>query len=139
MDLMNRVFASYQDQFVVVFIDEIMIYYKTKEEHAENLRIVLQTLRQEKLYAKLSKCFFISFLRHIISGDGISVDPARVEDVRDWPISKSVTKIRSFLGLAGYYHRFVQNYSRIAEPLTKLTRKEIKYQWTEDASYHSRN
>ena len=100
------------------------------------MRIVLQTLRQEKLYTKLSKCSFwldhVSFLGHIISGDGISVDPARVEDVRDWPISKSVTKIRCFLGLAGYYRRFVQNFSRIAEPLTKLTRKEVKYQQTEE-------
>ena len=138
MDLMNRVFDPYLSQFVMIFIDDILIYSKTKEEHAEHLRIVLQTLRQEKLYAKLSKCSFwldhVSFLGHIISRDGISVDPAKIEAVRDWLIPKSVTEVRSFLGLAGYCCRFVQNFSRIAEPLTKLTRKEMKYRGTEDAS-----
>ena len=94
MDLMNRVFTPYLNQFVVLFIDDILIYSKTKEKQAERLRILLQTLRQEKLYANLNKCSFwlnnVSFLRHIIFGDGISVDPARVEPVRDWPIPKSV-------------------------------------------------
>ena len=112
---MNRVFAPYLDQFVMVFIDDILIYSKTKEEHVEHLRIVLQTLRQEKLYAKLSKCFFwldhVSFLGHIISEDGISVDPAKVEAVRDWPIPKSVMKVRSFPGLAGNYRWFVHKIS----------------------------
>jgi len=136
MDLMNRVFAHYLDQFVVVFIDDILIYFKTKEEHAEHLRIILQTLRQEKLYAKLSKMTFLarpfSFLGHIISGDGISVDSAKVEAVRDWPIPKSIKEVRSFFGLAGYYRRFVQNFSRVSELLTKLTKKEVKYWWNEE-------
>ena len=107
IDLMNHIFTPYLDQFVMVFIDDILIYSKTKEEHAEYLRIVLQTLRQKKLYAKLSKCYLwldhVSFLGHIISEDGISMDPAKVEAVRDWPIPKSISEVRSFLGLAGYY------------------------------------
>ena len=131
MDLMNRVFSSFLDKFVVIFIDDILIYSKDEEEHAEHLRIVLQTLRREKLYAKLSKCEFwlksVAFLGHIVSGEGITVDPSKVQAVKDWPVPKSATEIRSFLGLAGYYRRFVQDFSRIAGPLTKLTQKGIKY------------
>ena len=119
MDLLNHYFTPYLDQFVMVFIHDILIYSKTKEEYTEHLRIVLQILRQEKLYAKLSKCSFwldhVSFLGHIISWDGISVDPSIVEAVKDWPTPKSITEARSFLGLAGYYRRFVQNFSRIVE------------------------
>ncbi|KAJ6797354.1 uncharacterized protein M6B38_216750 [Iris pallida] len=135
MDLMNRVFYQYLDKFVIVFIDDILIYSKSEEEHEKHLRIVLQTLREEQLYAKLSKCEFwldqIPFLGHIVSGEGISVDPKKVEAVKSWPTPKSVAEIRSFLGLAGYYRRFVENFSRIAEPLTRLTRKEEKFNWTE--------
>ncbi|KAJ6839083.1 uncharacterized protein M6B38_316420 [Iris pallida] len=135
MDLMNRVFYQYLDKFVIVFIDDILVYSKSEEEHERHLRIVLQTLREEQLYAKLSKCEFwldqIPFLGHIVSGEGISVDPKKVEAVKSWPTPKSVAEIRSFLGLAGYYRRFVENFSRIAEPLTRLTRKEEKFNWTE--------
>ncbi|KAJ6834065.1 uncharacterized protein M6B38_336600 [Iris pallida] len=135
MDLMNRVFYQYLDKFVIVFIDNILIYSKNKEEHEKHLRIVLQTLREEQLYAKLSKCEFwldqIPFLGHIISGEGISVYPKKVKAVKSWPTPKSVAEIRSFLGLAGYYRRFVEFFSRIAEPLTRLTRKEEKFNWTE--------
>ncbi|KAJ6812125.1 uncharacterized protein M6B38_151905 [Iris pallida] len=135
MDLMNRVFYQYLDKFVIVFIDDILIYSKNEEEHEKHLRIVLQTLREEQLYAKLSKCKFwldqIPFLGHIISEEGISVDSKKVEAVKSWPTPKTVAEIRSFLGLAGYYRRFVENFSRIAEPLTRLTRKEEKFNWTE--------
>ncbi|KAJ6798227.1 uncharacterized protein M6B38_214075 [Iris pallida] len=135
MDLMNRIFYQYLDKFVIVFIDDILVYSKSEEEHEKHLRIVLQTLREEQLYAKLSKCEFwldqIPFLGHIVSGEGISVDPKKVEAVKSWPTPKSVAEIRSFLGLAGYYRRFVENFSRIAEPLTRLTRKEEKFNWTE--------
>ena len=104
MDLMNRVFQDYLDQFVIVFIDDILIYSQSQEEHVEHLRIALQTLRKKKLYAKLSKCEFwldsVVFLGHVISGDGIQVDPKKVETVVNWQRPTNVTKIRSFLGQA---------------------------------------
>ena len=134
MDLMNRVFKKYIDQFVIVFIDDILIYSRTPEEHVKHLEVVLQVLREKKLYAKLNKCEFwlqeISFLGHIISKDGISVDPAKVEAIVEWPRPKTIQEIRSFLGLAGYYRRFVGGFSRIAVPLTTLTRKGEEFIWT---------
>ena len=127
MDLMNRIFRPYLDQFVIVFIDDILIYSGSGEEHAEHLRIILQTLREHRLYAKLSKCPFwldsVAFLGHIVSAEGISVDPQKVEAILNWKPPTSVTEIRSFLGLAGYYRKFVEGFSKIATPLTRLTRK----------------
>ena len=99
---------------------------------------MLQTLQQEQLHAKRSKCEFwldsIAFLGHIVSAEGISVDPSKIQAVRDWPIPRTVTEIKSFLGLAGYYRRFVQDFSRIAAPLTRLTRKGERYIWTEECT-----
>ena len=107
MDLMNRVFRPYLDRFMIVFIDDILVYSKTWEEHAQHLRIILQTLREHQLYAKKEKCDFwlteVKFLGHVISGQGISVDPSKVETVLQWERPKNVAEIRSFLGLAGYY------------------------------------
>jgi len=127
MEYMNRIFNTYLDRFVVVFIDDILIYSKFEEEHVENLRIVLQVLKEKKLYAKLSKCESwleeVSFLGHIISGSGIVVDPSKVEAVSQWDTPKSVKKVRSFLGLAGYYRRFIEGFSKIALSLTQLTCK----------------
>ena len=134
MDLMNRIFRPYLDQFVIVFIDDILIYSGSGEEHAEHLRIILQTLREHRLYAKLSKCLFwldsVAFLGHIVSAEGISVDPQKVEAILNWKPPTSVTKIRSFLGLAGYYRKFVEGFSKIATPLTRLTRKEEPFLWS---------
>ena len=134
MDLMNRVFKEYLDKFVIVFIDDILIYSRSQEEHMQHLRMVMETLRQRQLYAKFTKCEFwlekVHFLGHVVSKEGISVDPAKVEAVSSWPRPKNVTEIRSFLGLAGYYRRFVEGFSKIAAPLTALTRKGRNYEWT---------
>ena len=135
MDLMNRVFKPYPDRFVIVFIDDILIYSKSREEHEEHLRIVLQVLRRNRLYAKASKCEFwlqqIDFLGHTICRDGIKVDSRKAEAVVNWPRPTNVAEIRSFLGLAGYYRRFIQDFSKIATPLTQLTRKQKQFVWTD--------
>ena len=133
MDLMHRVFQPYLDQFVVVFVDDILIYSQSQLEHEYHLRIVLQLLRDHQLYAKFSKCEFwlteVRFLGHMVSASGMSVDLEKVEAVMSWERPKSVFEIRSFLGLAGYYRRFIEYFSRIAAPMTRLTRKEVKFDW----------
>ena len=133
MNLMNRVFQPYVDQFVAVFIDDILVYSKDAQEHEQHLKIVLQTLREKKLYAKLSKCGFwlkeVSFLGHIVSAEGIRVGPTKIEVVVNWNPPQNVTKVRSFFSLAGYYRRFVRGFSVIASSLTKLLRKGINFEW----------
>ena len=135
MDLMNTVFKNFLDQFVIVFIDDILVYSRSREEHEEHLRIVLQTLRKNRLYAKFKKCEFwleqVAFLGHVITKKGISVDPGKIEAVSDWPRPTNVHEVRSFLGLAGYYRRFVEGFSKIASSLTMLTRKNVKFQWSD--------
>jgi hypothetical protein len=125
MEYINRIFHAFLDRFVVVFIDDILIYSKSEEEHAEHLKIVLQVLKEKKLYAKLSKCEFwlkeVNFLGHVNSGKGIAADPSKVDAVSQWETPKSVKKIRSFFGLAGYYRRFIERFSKLALPLTQLT------------------
>ncbi|GKC23947.1 putative reverse transcriptase domain-containing protein [Tanacetum coccineum] len=129
MDLMNRVCRPYLDKFVIVFIDDILIYSKTQEEHVEHLRLVLELLKKEKLYAKFSKCEFwlreVQFLGHVINGNGIHVDPSKIEAVKNWKAPRTPTEVRSFLGLAGYYRRFIENFSKIAKSLTILTQKSL--------------
>ena len=136
MDYMNRIFRPYLDKFVVVFIDDILIYSRSPQEHETHLHLVLQTLREKKLYAKLSKCEFwlseVKFLGHVVSKDGISVDPHKVEAVLGWEKPKTVMEVRSFLGLAGYYRRFIQGFSQLALPLTRLTRKNQPFVWDVD-------
>ncbi|GJS58849.1 putative reverse transcriptase domain-containing protein [Tanacetum coccineum] len=136
MDLMNRVFHEYLDRFVIVLIDEILVYSKTREEHKDHLCIVLEILRQKKLYAKFSKCDFwlgkVVFLGHIVSTDGITMDPAKVEAITKWPRLTTVTEVKSFLRLAGYYRRFVEGFSLLALPLTKLMRKGEKFVWNKE-------
>ena len=133
MDLMNRVFHNYLDRFVIVFIDDILVYSRSDEEHVQHLRVVLQTLREQQLYAKFTKCEFwlreIGFLGHIVSAEGIFVDPQKVEAILRWEQPQTITEIRSFLGLAGYYRRFVEGFSKIAAPLSRLTRKDVKFCW----------
>ncbi|GKA13255.1 putative nucleotidyltransferase, ribonuclease H [Tanacetum coccineum] len=136
MDLMNRVCKPYLDKFVIVFIDDILIYSKTKGEHSEHLKIILDLLRKEKLYAKFSKCDFwlesVQFLGHVINREGVHVDPAKIEAVKNWPVPKSPTEVRQFMGLAGYYRRFIEGFSLIAKPLTKLTQKNKRFEWGAD-------
>jgi hypothetical protein len=123
MHLMNKVFMEYLDKFIVVFIDNILLYSKNEEEHTEHLHMVLQKLREHQLYMKLSKCEFwlkqVSFLGHIISKGSTAVDPSKIQDVLSWEAPKSVSKIYSFLGLAGYYRRFIEGFSKISKPMTK--------------------
>ena len=125
MDLMNKVCRPYLDQFVIAFIDDILTYSRSKEELSDNLQQVLETLRSEKLYAKFSKCEFwirrVEFLGHMVSEEGIHVDPSKIKAIENWLAPKTPIEIRQFLGLAGYYCRFIQNFSRIAKPLTTLT------------------
>ncbi|KAD5802564.1 hypothetical protein E3N88_13924 [Mikania micrantha] len=133
MDLMNRVCRPYLDQFVIVFIDDILIYSKSEREHEDHLKKVLELLRKEQLYAKFSKCEFwlkeVHFLGHVINKDGIHVDPAKIEAIKNWTTPSTPTEIRSFLGLAGYYRRFISNFSKIALPLTTLTQKSQAFIW----------
>nr|GEY48819.1 putative reverse transcriptase domain-containing protein [Tanacetum cinerariifolium] len=136
MNLMNRVCRPFIDKFVIVFIDKILIYSKNKEEHEEHLRIILELLQKEKLYAKFSKCEFwldsVKFLGHMINSQCVHMDPAKVEVIKSWTALKSPTEVRQFLGLAGYYRRFIEGFSLIAKPLTKLTQKNKTYEWGEE-------
>ncbi|KAI3815254.1 hypothetical protein L1987_14916 [Smallanthus sonchifolius] len=133
MDLMKRVCRPFLDRSVIVFIDGILIYSRSEGDHACHLREVLEVLQKEKLFTKFSKCAFwlreIQFLGHVVNAEGISVDPSKIEAVKGWLSPKTPTEIKSLLGLAGYYRRFIENFSRIALPMTKLTRKDTKFAW----------
>lgn len=119
------------DLFIIVFIDDILIYSKSKEDHVDHLRIILQTLKDQELYVKFSKCEFwlsiVAFLGNIVSSGGIKVDPQKTEVVKKWPRPATLTNIRSFLGLVGYYTRFVESFSSIAALLTRLTQKKVRF------------
>jgi hypothetical protein len=134
MYLMNKVFMEYLDKFMVVFIDGILIFSKNDEEHDKHLCLVLQKLRENQLSAKLNKCEFwlkeVSFLGHIISEGGISIDPSKVKDVLSWNTPQNVSDIRSFLGLAGYYRTFIEGFSKISKPMTELLAKGNTFEWT---------
>ncbi|GJT04915.1 putative reverse transcriptase domain-containing protein [Tanacetum coccineum] len=133
MDLMNRVCKPYLYKFVIVFIDDILIYSKNKEEHEKHLKIILELLKKEQLYAKFLKCDVwlesVQFLGHMINNKGVHVDPAKVEAIRNWSAPTTPTEVRQFLGLAGYYRRFIEGFLLISKPLTKLTQKNKKYEW----------
>nr|CAE05045.2 OSJNBa0049H08.6 [Oryza sativa Japonica Group] len=134
MNLMNKIFMEYLDQFVVVFIDDILIYSKNEEEHVEHLRLIMEKLRDHQLFAKFSKCEFwldrVAFLGLVISFNGVEVDPSKVEAVLAWNPPKNVSEIRSFLGLTGYYRRFIEGFSKLARPMTELLKKEKKFHWS---------
>jgi hypothetical protein len=135
MDLMNRIFHMYLNWFVVVFIDDILVYSTNHQDHGEHLKTVLGVLREKQLFAKLKKCEFwleeVSFLGHIISKDGIAVDPNKIKVVVNWEQPTNVHEICSFLGLVGYYHRFVKGSSTLFGPLTSLTKKNPHFVWSD--------
>ena len=122
--------------FIIVFIDDILIYSRSEEEHASHLRVVLQNLKDRQLFAKFNKCEFwlqsVGFFSHIVYSEGIRVDSQKIEAAKQWPRPTSATDIRSFLGLGGYYKRFVEGFSSIASPLTKVTQKMAKFQLSDD-------
>jgi hypothetical protein len=132
--LLNSVFMPELDKFVVVFIDDILIYFKNEEEHAKHLRIILTRLREHQLYAKFSKCAFwleeIQFLGHVLTANGIAFDPSKVKDILEWKPSTIVHQVRSFLGLAGYYCRFIPDFSKIVKPITSLLKNDTKFNWS---------
>jgi len=131
MDLMNTIFRPFLDQFVMVFIDDILVYSKNARKHDKHLRMVLQTLRKKQSYAKILKYEFwlkeIAFLRNIVSAEGIKVDPSKLESILNWKPPRNVTEVRSFLGLACYYHRFMKGFSMLSSLLTKFLRKDVKF------------
>ncbi|GJV35388.1 putative reverse transcriptase domain-containing protein [Tanacetum coccineum] len=137
MDLMNRVCKPYLDRFVTVFIDDSLIYSKRRKEHEGHLKLILKLLKEEELYAKFSNCKFwlskVQFLGHVIDNEGIHVDPAKIESIKDWASPKTPTEIHQFLGLASYYRRFIEGFSQNARPMMKLTQKSIKFDWGEKA------
>ncbi|GJY36313.1 putative reverse transcriptase domain-containing protein [Tanacetum coccineum] len=135
MDLVNRVCKPYPDKFMIVFIDDILIYSKSKEEHEEHLKVILELLNKEELYVKFSKCEFwlskVQFLSYVINIEGIHIDPAKIDLIKDWASPNTPTENRKFLGLAGYYRRFIKGFSKIAKPMTKFTQKSVKFDWGE--------
>ncbi|GKB46348.1 putative reverse transcriptase domain-containing protein [Tanacetum coccineum] len=135
IDLMNRVCKPYLDKSVIIFIDDILIYSEREEEHAEHLKLILELLKKKELYAKFSKCDFwlskVQFLGHVIDSEGIHVDPTKIESIKDWGSLKTPTEIHQYLGLAGYYRLFIEGFSKISKPMTKLTQKNMKFDWSE--------
>jgi hypothetical protein len=135
MDLMNNVFMDYLDKFEVVFIDDILIYSQSEEEHVNHLKMVLQRLREHQLYEKLSKCEFwineVLFLGHIINKEGLIVDPKKVADILNWKAPTDARGIKSFIGMVGYYQRFIEGFSKIAKPMTALLDNKVEFKWTQ--------
>nr|GEX65980.1 putative reverse transcriptase domain-containing protein [Tanacetum cinerariifolium] len=133
MDLMNRVCKSYLDKFMVVFVDNILIYSMSKQEHEEHLKLISELLKKEQLYDKFSKCEIwvpkVQFLGHVVDIQGIHMDPTKIESIKDWASPKTATEIRQILGLVGYYQRFIEVFSKIAKSMTMLTQKKVKFDW----------
>ena len=131
---MNNIFSQYFDKFVLVLIDDILVYSKTEEEHEEKLRIVLQTLRKHKFYAKFDKCDLyqnkIQYLGHVISEEVIAVDPEKIRAIMEWPIPNDVEDIRSFMQIIKYYRRIIKGFSKTAYPITSLQKKGTKFSWS---------
>jgi hypothetical protein len=135
MNMINKVFMDELDKCVIIFIDDILVFSKIAEEHEEHLSIVLEKLRQQQLYAKFSKCQFwmeeVAFIGYVLLAKGVVIDPSKIEAVSKWQSPKSMTEIRSFLGLAGYYRRFIDNFSKIAKPMTELFKSNMSHVWSD--------
>ena len=134
--LMKSIFKPFHKEVVLVFFDDILIYSKSWEDHLQHVDKVLQLLKEKQLYAKLSKCFFgveVEYLGHIVSHEGVKVDPNKIKAMMDWPIPKTLKNLRGFFGLIGYYHKFFRHYGRITSPLTTLTKKDA-FSWTPEAT-----
>lgn len=131
--IMNEIFRPYLRKFVLVFFDDILIYSKTREEHVEHVKVVLQLLKDHRLYVNRKKCEFgkskVAYLGHVISKAGVAMDQSKIHAMLEWPLPKSVKELRGFLGLTGYYRKFIQSYAKIAEPLTDQLKKD-NYMWT---------
>uniref|UniRef100_A0A2N9HNA1 Uncharacterized protein n=1 Tax=Fagus sylvatica TaxID=28930 RepID=A0A2N9HNA1_FAGSY len=133
MRLMNHALRAFLGRFVVVYFDDILVYSKSLDQHIDHLHCVLAVLRKEKLYANLKKCSFcldkVVFLGYVVSGKGIAVDEEKVKAIKEWPTPKSITEVRSFHGLAGFYRRFVKDFSTLAAPLTEIVKKSVGFKW----------
>ena len=136
MSLMNGIFKPYLDLFVIVFIDDILIYSKSRKEHEEHLRIVLELLREKRLYAKFSKCEFlldsVSFLAHVVFKNGVRIDPSKIVVVKNWVRPTNVTDVRIFVGLDSYYRRFVKGFTSVTSQLTNLTNQSVPFVWSDE-------
>jgi hypothetical protein len=133
--LMNTVLAQFLRKFALVFFDDILIYSKSLSDHIIHLEAVLEVLRQNQLYAKLSKCTFgqdkIEYLGHVISSEGVATDPSKIEIIKQWPSPSNPTQLRAFLGMTGYYRRFIQGYGIICKPLFKSLKKD-GFSWNDE-------
>ena len=138
MCFMNNVLRLYLDKFVIVFIDDILIYFKNEEEHAKNLATMLILLKEAQLYAKLNKCSFfqieVRYLGHVVSKEGIVVDPEKIIAIMEWPTHSNVDEVRSFMGLVYYYRWFIRNFTQITYSITSLQRKGKKFEWTKECA-----
>jgi len=136
---MSRLFSECLNMFVVVFVYDILIFSKIEEEHAQHLKEIMETLRVHQLKAKFSKCHFrreeVRFLGYIVSKEGLAVDPAKVVAVQDWKTPRNATEVRSFLGLAGFYRKFIWDFAKISAPLTRLTKKNLVFAWDLDCEF----
>ena len=141
MRLMNEVLRAFIGRFVVVYFDDILIYSRSLDEHLEHLRAIFIALRDACLFGNLGKCTFctdqVSFLGYVVTPQGIEVDKAKIEAIESWPQPKMVTQVRIFLGLAGFYRRFVRDFSTIAAPLNELTKKDVPFLGVPHRKKHS--
>jgi hypothetical protein len=138
MCLMNGFFRSYLGKFFIVFLDDILNYSRSEEEHEKHFRMVLQVLREHKIYAQLTKCSFyyrkICCLGNIISEEGIVLDPTKIKAIEEWPTPRNFVEMRSFIGITGYYIRFIEGFSNIVHPITSLQKKGVCFEWTLDCA-----